>query len=237
MTGIYLYNDLYFAKSDEDTVHFIDVSRCNLGHVALGHYFSRRNSGSSNLRFSENVIRGNVNGADVQFCLFEKNIISTQISYFNGNCTFRNNIFTHYASYQNVFSHSSGLIVNNNIFTRDNHGLEGSQINNNIFSINIDGQPGGTNIGDGNIGSQSASSVFVDFDGIAFNYSADLHLMNGSPGINGGTDGNHIGIYGTDKPYKPSAVPHNPHIRSVEIPDESEDGFLPVQISVGTQEN
>ncbi len=237
ITGVYLYNNLIFASTSNDSVHFMNVTRCNLNTVYLGYSSSKRNSLSTNFVFSENVIRGRVSGADVQYCLFEKNIFDGQITYFTGNCTFRNNIFTYYYGSSDVFNNVTGINLNNNIFTRDRHGLTGSQINNNIFSVNMDPEPGGTNLGSGNIGNQAMEDVFVDFDGVAFDYAADLHLEEGSPGISGGTDGTDIGIYGTVSPYKPSAVPHNPHIRRVDIATETDNGQLQIEIEVGAQDN
>lgn len=239
ITGIYFYNNLYLARDAADMVQYINVTRCNLNVVALGFHINARNTLNSNIRFAENVFRSIMYGADAQYCLFEKNIFDERIYHLNGGTEFINNIFNYYyptSSYE-VFGDCSGLIVSNNIFTRDTHGLSSSQLNNNIFSVNIGSLPGGTNLGEGNIGNQNPSEVFVDFNGVAFSYSADLHLKEGSPGILGGTDGTHIGIYGTPNPYKPSAVPHNPHIRYINIGRESVNGFLPVEIHVGAQEN
>lgn len=237
LTGFYFNSDVYFGEAATDVIQFVDVSRCNLNSVYLGHHSSARGSLSTNIRFAENVIRNRVNGSDAQYCLFENNIIDGQLSSFIQNANFFNNIFTYYYSYQDVFANSSGLVVNNNIFTRDYHGLTASQINNNIFSVNINGAPGGDNIGSGNIGSQSAAQIFINSDGINFKYSDDFRLKEDSPGITGGTDGTDIGIYGGVNPYKTSAVPSNPHIRKVNIAKETKSGVLHVEITAAAQEN
>lgn len=237
LSGVYLYNDILFGSSLNDTIMFIDISRCNLNTVFLGHG-DIRNTPNSNFRFSENVIRGAIIGADAQYCLFEKNILNAYVRYLNGNSTFTNNIFCYSGGYSNdVFHACSGLVVNNNIFTRDNTGLGGSQINNNLFVIDHPASPGSTNYGFGNIGKQPIESIFVRFDGIAFYYDADFHLIEGSSGLGAGTDGTDIGIYGTDDPYKPSAVPHNPHIQMVKIGSKTVNGLLPVEIKVAAQQN
>lgn len=237
LTGVYLYNTLVIGDLVTDTVSFINVSRCNLATLYLGNSSGIRGSLNSNIRFSENVIRGEIYGADAQYCLFQKNIIDNRVYNFNQNCTFNNNIFTYYSYSYNVFTNCSGLIVNNNIFTRDNDGLGASQLNNNIFAVSYSSIPGGTNLGSGNIGSQANTITFVNFDGVGFNYTSDFHLKEGSPGIGGGTDGKDIGIYGTATPYKPSAVPHNPHISYLKISEEAINGLLPVEIKVSAQEN
>jgi hypothetical protein len=237
LTGFYFNNDIYFGESPTDVIQFVDVSRCNLNSVYLGHQSSAHGSLSTNIRFAENVIRGRITGSEAQYCLFENNIIDGQLISFVQNASFFNNIFNYSYSYSDVFANSSGLIVNNNIFTRDYPGLSASQINNNIFNVNISGAPGGDNIGDGNIGSQSPAVTFINADGINFKYSDDYRLKEDSPGIAGGTDGKDIGIYGGVNPYKTSAVPSNPHIRMVNIAKETKNGVLHVEITAAAQEN
>lgn len=57
-------------------------------------------------------------------------------------------------------------------------------------------------------------------------------------GINGGTDGTDVGIYGGVFVWKDGMIPSNPHISSKSIPDASNvDGTLDVNIKVGAQEN
>ena len=236
ITGVYFNNDLYLSKLAEDTVSYISITRCSLNNLMLGSGSGARNTGNSNIYIAENVVRSNIYGADAQYCLFEKNIVNLQINYFTNNCTFQNNIFNYSGASYDPFKDCNGLVVNNNFF-RDYHGLSNSQVNNNIFTINISGAPGGTNIGSGNIGNLVQSEVFANFTLTVFSYDADFHLKEGCPGINGGTDGTDIGIYGTPNPYKPSAVPVNPHIRKVMIATESQNGLLPVEISVAAQDN
>ncbi|MFC0875167.1 hypothetical protein ACE01N_01165 [Saccharicrinis sp. FJH2] len=235
LTGIYMYNDIYFGLNQTDVIQYVDVSRCNLASVCLGYTTGQRNSGNSYLRFSENVIRGGILEADAQNCLFEKNIIDGSISYITGNVTFSNNIFNYYSYSYSVFNSCTGVIVKDNIFTRDSHGLASSQIDNNLFVVSQTDSPGGTNIGSGNIGSQSLESIFLNFDGGGFGYTYDYHLKEGCAGIGAATDGYDIGIYGTENPYKPSAVPVNPHIRFVKVARESVNGLLPVEVDVSAQ--
>lgn len=236
LTGFYFNSDIYFGEAATDVVQFIDVSRCNLSAVFLGYNSTAHGSLASNIRFAENVIRGRVNASEAQYCLFENNIIDGQLSSFIQNASFFNNIFNYYYSYYDVFANSSGLIVNNNIFSRDNPGLSASQINNNIFNVNINGAPGGDNIGSGNIGNQSPALTFESSDGVNFKYTDNYSLKEGSPGIGAGTDGTDIGIYGGVNPYKPSAVPSNPHIRKVNIAKETENGVLHVEITAAAQD-
>jgi hypothetical protein len=235
LTGIYQYNELLFGLNATDTLQYIDVTRCNLGWVRLGYISSQRNTNNSYIKFSENVIRQGITGADAQYCLFEKNIIDGQITYFTGNITFSNNIFNYYSGSYSVFNYCDGVIVSNNVFTRDTHGLSSSLINNNLFVVAQADEPGGTNLGSGNIGSQPLESVFVNFNGTNFSYDSNFHLKEACAGIGAATDAYDIGIYGTESPYKPSAVPVNPHIRVVRVAKESVNGLLPVEVEVSAQ--
>jgi hypothetical protein len=69
-----------------------------------------------------------------------------------------------------------------------------------------------------------------------YQISDDLRMATGGPGSGFGLDGNDVGIYGTSAPYRPGAVPYNPHFRAAEIaPATNSDGQLPVNIRVAAQ--
>jgi hypothetical protein len=71
-----------------------------------------------------------------------------------------------------------------------------------------------------------------------YQFSDDLHLLPGSPGVNAGNDGNDIGLFGTSAPYKEGNIPYNPHFRSAVIaPATNPNGDLPVNIRVAAQPN
>lgn len=236
MTGIYFYNDLFFAKNIADAVNFVDITRCNIGFVNFGAASNTRNCKTANIRFSETVIRSQVYGADAQNILIEKCFLGSQLLYFSGNARFTNCVFNFYDYWTDVFNVSSAVVVENSVFTRDSHGLTGSQLNNNLFVVNVGAEPGGTNLGTGNIGNKPLADIFVNYDGGVFSYTYDFHMKEGSPGIAAGKDGTDIGLYGSESPYKPSAVPHNPHIRYVKIAKETASGQLPVEIHVSAQD-
>ena len=74
-------------------------------------------------------------------------------------------------------------------------------------------------------------------DGV-YQYTDDLHLAVGSGGIGAADDGTDIGLYGSGSPYKPGAVPFNPHFRAAVIaPSTNANGDLPVNIRVAAQPN
>lgn len=62
-------------------------------------------------------------------------------------------------------------------------------------------------------------------------------LIPGCSGINGGTDGNDVGIYGGIYSWKDGMIPSNPHISFKSISDASNgDGTLDVNIKVNAQD-
>lgn len=82
------------------------------------------------------------------------------------------------------------------------------------------------------------ANVFVSETNGFYEVSDDLHMAPGSPGAGHGTDGNDVGVYGTASPYKPGAVPFNPHYIQADIaPSTSVSGALPVNIRVAAQQH
>ncbi|MBN1116152.1 MAG: hypothetical protein JXA77_03040 [Bacteroidales bacterium] len=234
ITGINLYNDMYFGLTSTDSISNITISRNSLNNVCLG-YTNFRNAKHTYLNFSENVIRSSVLCCDAQMIMFEKNIINGRIDNLTDNALFTNNIFLYYGSYS-AFRTCTGVVAQNNIFVRDDHGLSSSVLNNNLFVLNF-APVSGTNMGSGNIVNNGIDSLFVNSDGNDyFSYDTDYHLHPLCDGIGAGTDGYDVGIYGTSNPYKEAAVPFNPHIRYINISSETSDGLLPVEIHVGAQE-
>ncbi|MEO8067817.1 MAG: right-handed parallel beta-helix repeat-containing protein [Flavobacteriales bacterium] len=81
-------------------------------------------------------------------------------------------------------------------------------------------------------------SIFVNETDGNYQYTDDLHLAVGSGGIGGADDGTDIGLYGSGTPYKPGAVPFNPHFRAAVIANSTNaNGDLPVNIRVAAQPN
>lgn len=83
-----------------------------------------------------------------------------------------------------------------------------------------------------------AGSIFLNEADNNYQFTDDLHLAPGSGGVGGADDGTDIGIYGSSSPYKPGAVPLNPHFRSAIIgPATNPNGDLPVNIRAAAQPN
>ncbi len=87
-----------------------------------------------------------------------------------------------------------------------------------------------------NILNADPATFFLSETNDNYEFSDDLHLAPGCVGIGYGTDGTDLGIHGTATPYKPGAVPLNPHYRSAVIdPSTTVAGDLPVNIRVASQ--
>ncbi|MEI7981862.1 MAG: hypothetical protein WCI71_09415 [Bacteroidota bacterium] len=141
-------------------------------------------------------------------------------------CTFENNIILEQEPLR--FKNYTGLCSSS--YTHYTCGL--SNFKNNLFVFN-QSFPAETNIGSNNIVNQSQSSIFVNHSGATFSYSHDYHLKSTCAGKNAGTDGTDIGIYGTGQPYKPGAVPANPHIQSKAITIDN--NIIHVNVKVAAQ--
>ena len=236
ITGVYQDNDIIIGSTATDSISNISITRSTMSNLYLGYTGAFRNAKNAYLNISENVIRGGIIGCDAQHILIEKNIINGRMDNFTDNAVFNNNIFYYGSSSYDVFRSCTGLVVNNNIFVRDYHGLASSVINNNLFTANYT-VISGSNMGSGNIVNNQLDSLFITSESTtAFSYDKDYHLHPSCDGIGAGTDGNDVGIYGTSNPYKEGAVPFNPHIRFVNVQSETDNGLLPVEIHVGAQE-
>jgi hypothetical protein len=77
----------------------------------------------------------------------------------------------------------------------------------------------------------------VNQSGGYYNYSNNYHLKNGCIGLNAGTDGHDVGVYGGIFPWKDGSVPHNPHVIFKNISGYTDpNGNLQLNIKVKAQE-
>ncbi|MBK9074050.1 MAG: hypothetical protein IPL77_03565 [Flavobacteriales bacterium] len=138
-------------------------------------------------------------------------------------------------------SNSPNCNVANCIFTRNSSApfwqSSGATITNNLCaytSLVSNMTPGSAT---GNVlGVSTTDSLFVNETSGGYEFSDDLHLLPVSPGIGMATDGTDVGVYGTSSPYKPGAVPNNPHFQTgVIAPAADGNGDLPVDIRTEAQ--
>ena len=247
LTGVSLNGILYIAHNNSETVSNIRVARCSISTTVS--IATATGSSVSNISFKENIIGnsnimksiegGNIsNSSSVSFsnCIINGYIGSIK-NYLIKNCiilghtnssppylisgvdnsTFENNIFT-YNNSATVTVNSSGNIFNNNLFVSGSN-QNGGTYSNSMINVSID-------------------ELFVNYSSGIFNYENDFHLKPACVGVNAGTDGTDVGIYGTDEPFKEGSLPFNPHIYFKDIaPVTNPDGSLQIEIKARVLDN
>jgi hypothetical protein len=216
-------------------------------------YLSNNGSDSttSSFLFRENIIRGHIYGGHSN-ASFRNNIIEAQLNYFYGatflhnnflwgasktinmnvrNSTFSNNIFKNpcvaYYGYIPVYSVDNNyyynILTGPMTFFWDYYG--GCYPNLNGFG-NISG----------NLENVLEAEIYTSQSGNYYDIHHNYHLIAGSPGINGGSDGTDIGIYGGE-PFKDGMLPVNPHIQFKYVAGStSPNGTLNIHFKVAAQE-
>ncbi len=171
--------------------------------------------GAKNNLISKNVFKGldvssSVNLFVFQNTTFENNVfLSAGQNYIYGeNCTFRNNVF---GSGNILFP---GFCMNT--FTNN------LRVGTGTFATA--GSCGSNTITEsGTVNAASLGDVFVNYvAGTGFPYTDNYRMKVGSPGINAGSDGTDVGIYGTANPASAGWVPGNPHIYFKEVAPQSD---------------
>jgi hypothetical protein len=236
LTGVEVTGSVYSAQFVEN----VEIRRCHINGLRLY-------SSCNGWIFSGNIMDGFIGSYDdpgAGNCLFTNNLIQGQMgalyTYIPGftNCVFRNNLFfanangfSYNSSYSPLVAQSS--VIENNIFTGIliyaipnllKVGL--STLRNNIF-IHDWSCPAGC-LCTNNISPNDLNDLFIE---------GSYHLQSSSPGINGGTDGTDIGIYGGLFPWKEGQIPFNPHIQKKTISGTTDpNGNLNVNIKVAAQD-
>lgn len=172
---------------------------------------------------------------------FFKNIIRLQITH-PVFWTIKNNIFLY--PLDALIGTISNCTVENNIFLAATPLAYGTGCNNNYYNnLKIPGNtflygctsPPGLEIG--TITVPTVNDIFIAFNPTYANYPYidNYHLKPTCPGVNGGTDGTDVGIYGTISPTNAGWVPSNPHIYFKQVaPQTNNSGQLNIQFKVRT---
>ena len=228
-----------------DSVHnvsFYTVERCNVSALELSLAQFGWYTNSSNNVFRENVIdRLRGGGPTSQNNLISNNIIRSDIRDFGSGNLFSNNVFIR-KIHEHLIDVNSSLIENNIFLSIGGNPLfsnvSNCTFNNNLFrSIPI------PLVGANNIFQQNTDSTFVNppwtnGPGYFFTYDDNYHLLSNSPGVNAGTDGNDIGLYGGLFPWKDTTHPGNPRIKRKSTDNTADaNGNLLIQFEVDAQEN
>ncbi len=137
---------------------------------------------------------------------------------------------------------SGGALVGNSIFTGGSDAIifqcSNATITNSLFSSTDAVVNSAGVVFDNNQIGVAANALFANETDNSFQFTDDLHMAAGSPGIGWADDGTDAGIYGSSTPSKSGAVPYNPHFRSATIGASTLDnGDLPVTIRVAAQTN
>ena len=236
VTGVYIDGTLYFGtNADNQNFSSFSITRCNVYRIRLAYNTS---NSSENFLISENIIRRNIIGNNVKNVLILKNIMNNVGTFIidDYSVQIKNNIFYRYNYGDPLYRLQYCRLENNIIIDGDFPFDECSNniLNNNLFNWNIT-FPFNGNDGVENIVGIDADSIFVDRGSGAFDYYSDLHLLESCPGVEAGTDGYDIGIYGTSVPYKEGAIPQYPWIKKAIIPSETENGVLRIEMTVEAQ--
>ena len=249
-TGIYFANApisygplvTYGTSSADDQVTNILFQRCRFSKGTVTLAFDGNGSSMPGLvtTFDECHISarvdGNKRGAVFTRCIVDAHDIGVYaINEFNGgsllveNCVFLNAIL----------GNCQFATVRNSISTAPNYlclDCTGGNIINVVSASTTNWFYTGVASITNSVLGQDATTFFVSETDDLYQYSDDLHMAPGSPGINYGDDGNDAGIYGSSSPYKVGAIPFNPHYnQAVVAPATNSNGELPVNLRVAAQ--
>lgn len=240
--GFYLQGDIFMGDSCQTgNVQNIFISRISVNNIYLTYQSgTSTNCGAANIFIKDCRIRNDIRGANTQNVTVETSIISGQIRDFNSNAYFNNNIFL----YQSSFSTSNRLLrfvnncdFSNNIF-RNSYSTMITSSSNNVFYNNVFGQSSCSGGSCYNcLFNVDFLPLFEDVGGTGFDYSYDYRLTDTSEAKGVGLNGTDCGIYGGNNPFKPGAVPINPHIQMINIPSATDgQGRLNIQFKVRAQD-
>ena len=248
LTGFDIDGDVKVDTAGMDSVSNFTISRCIFRNLFLSsNGFSPTNA--RNFSIYENVVRGNLYGANAFGINCSKNIVEGSINNFE-SAVFDNNDFIGLGNCPNLVNMMVGVNTcnfDNNIFLYTTPGCSGAYFfdtasGNNVFWNNIFtvffNFPVGTNSGFNNYVSQPLNTIFINASGNTFQYTDDYRLKSGSPGVYGGNDGFDVGVYGTIDPFKTASIPHNPHIQHKSIGQMTDQqGKVNIQIRVAAQDH
>lgn len=214
------------SGSDAVFVNNVVVSECQLVGVDGLNYFHGNNIRVENCILTSPYSTGghiifNSTGAA---CIIQNNYLHGGVRLYAGTqALIRNNIFASgdantIALREYGGAYSSGVQVWNNIFYKANPGLPvaaACEFKNNIYYLTSNPVPS-NGLSSGNI---NANPLFVNYPaaGNFFSLSYNFHLDTGSPGINYGTDGTDVGIWGGATPVNAGYEPPIPRIYELNV--------------------
>ncbi len=250
LEGVKINGIVFFGNSENNSrVNNYSIKRTHLNQIIFNYVNNPSNNDSVpyNIYLSDNII-GNISGQISANQIFIRNVVFGQTRDLKTSL-FTNNIFL--MEYPTSIGGALAMVAvtnstfENNIFlnydpnSAPSQGPTGNCLNtyrNNLKYLiaNWDASvvcPPLSQIN--NLSVPNISDIFVNYSTQGFSYSNNYHLKPTCPGINAGTDGTDVGIYGTLQPVSEGWVPSNPHIYFKQIaPQTNTNGTLPVQIKV-----
>ncbi len=197
----------------------------------------------SSTDFRECIFYSSISGlagtiATLDRCVIDHNVGTgaSVTGFANGGLTLR-----HCVVLEARIGNSTGFTAENSIFTRTSAPFwqsNGAILTNNLLVSTTLTSNMTAGSASGNVLGAAASSIFMDEADNNFTWDDDLHLQGSSAGVGMATDGSDVGVYGSSTPFKPAAVPFNPHFSSVTVaPATNVNSELPVSITVIAQPN
>lgn len=229
--GINFNNEIRFGSGSGDIgdttakVNYITFHRCAfMGNILLNNSMGQmlQTNKPINISFLESMI----SSLDGSFCdnwQFSKCLVTGVIKNLK-NSTFLNNSFTSPGLFYSPMTAISYSTLNNNIFLSGFYNA--NEISNSILQNNINSNSLNASINTiiNSIG-VPANQIFINTSSAPW-YKNDYHLIVGCPGINAGTDGTDLGIYGTAQPTKSGWIPSNPHVYFKNVSNQNNSGGI-----------
>lgn len=249
LIGLHFNSNVSFNSVAENVAKDVLIHRCRIiGSLALK--TNDNNEYLLNSVVSECIIDGNIEGNYGSNIIVKntivRGILNRFVSSYLDQCIFTSGARNYSWGQSYTFTNFLNCQIRNSVIVKhsyDNYRISDYTNTNNNFLNNIfTGTitfPDGTNSGSGNLTQVDPAAVFEFIDGAiaTFSYAHDFHLKEGSPAIGAGANGYDIGIYSGMTPFKEGGLPFTPHIRSVEIDNETTDGKIQVKIGVAAQNN
>ena len=226
---------MFFQYTDRKIQDYT-IKRCRSNNIHFTDGYTPFDSLPTNIRITESVF-SSTDGSGSSGISFSKNLIAFNVNNFVSS-DFFNNTFLYTSNSLNGITYSN---IRNNIFLTS-HVFNSNTSCTNSFSNNLKingcgllcGCPFNTGVEAGTISVSSTNDIFISYVG-SFPYIDNYHLKPTCPGVNAGTDGTDVGIYGTSQPTSEGWVPSNPHIYFKQVaPQTNSNGQLPIQFKVRT---
>lgn len=238
LEGVQLAGTIYLQYSGK-RIRDILIRRCHFTNLHFTNGSTPTDSLPGNITVAENIF-SSLEGFRAPGNFFLRNIIRTNMNFATGSlflnniflctssqfssieyCTFRNNIFASSIPFGNATTCTD--IFENNLKIGSSSLLAGCPVN--------------TGTETGTLVVNSINDLFQAYNtsGSGFPYADNYHLPLASPGINAGTDGTDVGMYGSSQPTPAGWVPSNPHIYLRQVAAQSNAaGQLQIQFGVRT---